>query len=105
MVSDYVGENQHIVQAVCTSNPCQCNEGKKRTKNPQKLHQAEYSSSSKRQRSDELYKWDPRPEECRGNVYVSPVARFVVQLQAAASSSDKLLMWETLLKVWYEDFE
>ena len=91
MLSDYVAENGYIVQDACTSNPCQWNKGKKRTKNPQKLHQPEYSSSSKRQRSDELYKRNPRPEEFRGNVDVSAVSRFVVQLQAASSSTDKII--------------
>ena len=105
MLSDYVAENGYIVQDACTSNPCQWNKGKKRTKNPQKLHQAEYSSSSKRQRSDELYKWDPRPEECRDNIDVSTASRFVVQLQAASLSTDRLSMSETLSKVSYEDFE
>ena len=51
--------DRYIVQAACTSKPWQWNKGKKRTKNPQKLHQAEYSSFSKSQRSDELYKWEP----------------------------------------------
>ena len=105
ILSDYVADNGYIVQAACTSNSCQWNKGKKRTKNPQKLHQAEYSSYSKRQRPDELYKWDPRPEEFRGNVDVSAVSRFAVQLQAASSSTDRLSMWENLLKVSYEDFE
>ena len=76
MLSDYVAEHRYIVQAVCTSNLCQWNKGEKRTKKTQKLHQAEYNSSSKRKRSDELYKWDPRPEEVR--VDVSVVSRFVV---------------------------
>ena len=105
MLSNYVAEHGHIVQAACTSYPCQWNKGKKRTKNPQKLHLAEYGSSSKRQKSDELYKWDPRPEEFRGNIDVSVVSRFVVQLQAASSSTDRLSMWETLLKVSDGDFE
>ena len=71
----------------------------------QKLHQAEYNSSSKRQRPDELYKWDPRPKKVRVNIDVSSVLRFVVQFQAALSSTDRLSMWETLLKGSYEDFE
>ena len=53
--------------------------GKKRAKNSLKLRQAEYNNSSKRQRSVELYKWDPRPEEFRGNVDDIAVSRFVVQ--------------------------
>ena len=105
MLSDYVAENGYIVEAACTSKPCQWNKGRRRTKNPQKLHQTEYSSSSKRQRSDGLYKWDPRPEEFWGRVDVSAVSRFLVQLQAASSSTDRLSLWETLLKVSYEDFE
>ena len=78
---------------------------KEKKKNPQKLHHTEYDSSSKRHKSDELFKWDLRPEEFRGNVDVSTVSRFVVQFQAASSSTDRLSMWETLLKVSYEDFE
>ena len=78
MLSDYVAEHGYIVQAACATNPCQWNKGKKRAKNPGKLHQAEYNSSSKSQRSDELYKWNPRPEEFRGNVDVSAVSRFAV---------------------------
>ena len=92
MLSDYVAEHGYIVQAACTSNPCQWNKGKKRTKNPQNLYPAEYNSSSKKQKSDELYKWDPRPEEFRGNVDVSAVSRFAVELQAAPSSTDRLSM-------------
>ena len=41
------------------------------------------------QKSDDLYKWYPKPEEFRGNVNVSAVLRFVVQLQAASSSTDR----------------
>ena len=53
--------------------------GKKRAKNSLKLRQAEYNNSNKRQRSDELCKWDPRPEEFRVNVDVIAVSRFLVQ--------------------------
>ena len=64
--------------------------GKKRAKNSLKLRQAEYNNSNKRQRSDELCKWDPRPEEFRGNVDVIAVSRFLVQW--ASSSTDRLSM-------------
>ena len=105
MLSGYVTEHGYITQAACTCNPCHWNKGKEKANNPQKLHQAEYNSSSERQRSDELYKWDPRPEEFRGNVDVSAVSRCAVQLLAAASSTNRSTMWETLLKVSYEHFE
>ena len=92
MLSDYITEHGYIIQAACKSKPCQWNKGKKIAKHPQKPHQAEYISSSKGQRSDELYKWYPRTEEFRGNVDVNAVSRFVVQLQAASSSTDRLPM-------------
>ena len=44
------------------------------------------------------------PQTRRGNVDVSAVSRFVVQLQASSSSTDRLSIWETLLKVSYKDF-
>ena len=109
MLSDYVAKHGHIVQATWTSNLCSGMKGRKEPKicsfSRQKLHQAEYNSSSKWQRPDELYKWDARPKKVRVNVDVSSVLRFVVQFQAASSSTDRLSMWETLLKGSYEDFE
>ena len=44
--------------------PCTWNRGKKHEKKPQRLHEAEYSST-KRKPPSELYICDPRPENLR----------------------------------------
>ena len=53
MLGDNVAEHGYIVQPAYTSNPCQWNKGKKKTKQ-KKIHQAEYNSSRQRPRSENL---------------------------------------------------
>ena len=61
MLSDSVATYGSVVDAPSTSQPCTWNKGKKRTKNPQKVHLATYSSS-KRKRPSCMHTWDPRPK-------------------------------------------
>jgi hypothetical protein len=102
-LSDYVTEHGFIVKNVCTSEPCQWNKGKKRTKNPTALHQTIYSTN-KRWKPDKMYNWDPRPLEYQ-NVNCESVTHFVTDLQLISSqNSQNQSMWETLLQIKYDDF-
>ena len=82
-----------------TSQPCTWNRGKKSEKNPQRLHEAEYSSR-KHEPPSELYMWDPRPENLRC-VMDGDIKNLVVDLQADNNPS----MWGTLLSITYDDFK
>ena len=68
-------------------------------KKPQRLHEAEYSSS-KRKPPSELYMWDPRPENLRC-VKDDDIKNLVVDLQADNNPS----MWVTLLSITYDDLK
>ena len=99
-LSDISSENNIIIQP-STSKSQTWGKGKKREKEPKKLHEAEYSSrSSKRKPPSELYNFDPRPEKMR-NVSSQSVRNFVVSMQ----SDPKLSMWESLLPIRYENFK
>ena len=68
-------------------------------KTPQRLHEAEYSSS-KRKPPSELYMWDPRPDNLRcAKDY--DIKNLVVDLQTDNNPS----MWVTLLSITYDDFK
>ena len=54
MLGDNVAEHGYIVQPAYTSNPCQWNMGRKKQNKTKKVHQAEYNSSHKRPRSENL---------------------------------------------------
>ena len=95
MLDDYVKTNGHIVNEPSTSQPCVCNKGKKRKKNPKALHEAAYNSllSNKRKK---LYHWDPRPLEYR-KTCKSLISGLVTDLQVDTANSGKdISMWETL---------
>ena len=103
MLSDFVTENGGMVHELSTSLPCTWNKGKKRKKNPNPLHMVTYKSS-KRKNPSKLYNWDPRPKEYQKKVDIDQVSNFVKHLQSI-SQCRGLSMWETVLKITYEDFE
>ena len=80
-----------------TSQPYTWNRGKKREKKPQRLHEAEYSSS-KRKPPSELYMWDPRPENLRC-VKDDDTKNLALVLQTDNNAS----MWVTLLSITYDE--
>ena len=99
-LSDYASNDELVIQP-STSKPCPWNKGKKREKIPTKLHQVDYKSrSSKRKPLSELYNFDPRPEDKRAASDVR-IKDFVVRLQSDAKQS----MWETILKIKYENWK
>ena len=97
-LSDDVLQGDAVVKP-STSQPCTWNKGKKRKKNPKPLHAAEYSSS-KRKPPSEVYNWDPRPENQR-SVDAADFRTFITSLQ----SNTEPTMWQSLLKIPYDDFQ
>ena len=96
-LSDRASENTFVLNA-CTSEPCPWDKGQKRAKQPEKLHEAKYSSS-KRKPPDTLYNFDPRPAKMR-TVSNESVRNFTIALQNDKNPS----MWESLLPLRYENF-
>ena len=104
MLSKYILENDHVVEKASTSLPCSRNKRKKRNKTPRKLDESIYESS-KRKHTDDLYHWDPRPSEYKRQFSENleqHTSLFVRKLQTI--NKDKLSMWETLMKVTYDNF-
>ena len=93
-----------MVNEPSTSLPCTWNLRKKRKKNPMPLYKASYSGSKNDQSdSSRLYSWDPRPESDR-KMDTEGTNRFISTMQLVSRDSEPS-MWETLLKIEYDDFE
>ena len=87
-LSDKASSNELLIQP-STSKECLWNKGKKREKDPGKLHEAQYASS-KRRPPAELYNYDPRPENQR-TVFEETRRNFITELQTDEQPS----MWES----------
>lgn len=98
---DYIQKNGHVLKNACTSLPCVWNKGKKRDKNPQKLHKALYSTLKRN--PTKLYDFDPRLPQHRG-INVEDTNAFLVSSQGEFREGAPS-MWETLLEVNYDDFK
>ena len=85
--------------------PCSWNKGKKLEKTPKQLHNIEYKSS-KHQKPDDLYYWDPRPKEFQIKNNVEQVNSFICNLQRINNENggNKLSLWQALFKITYKDF-
>ena len=101
---DYVKASGHQVTIPSTSKPCVWNRGKKRAKDPQPLHKAQYKS--RKLNDGRVYDWDPRPKEHRGEVTKQQINSFVIDLQSVcAATNEQESMWETSLRIFYEDYK
>ncbi|XP_025111588.1 uncharacterized protein LOC112574606 [Pomacea canaliculata] len=100
---DHVEKHGHRVTTPSTSQPCVWNRGKKRSKNPKPLHEAEYKS--KKFADGRVYKWDPRPKEHRGSLTNRQINDFIIDLQNISASTQEESMWETSLRILYEDYD
>ncbi|XP_066935617.1 uncharacterized protein [Clytia hemisphaerica] len=99
-LSDSASNHELVIQP-STSKPKTWGKGKKRQKNPTKLHEVDYkSSSSKRKPLSDLYNFDPRPVDKR-EVSDVRVNNFVIKLQ----SDTKQSMWESIFKIKYENWK
>ena len=104
-ILDYVKANGYMVNEPSTSLPCTWKLGKKRKKNPMPLHKASYSGSKNDQSdSSRFYSWDPRPESDR-KMDTERTNRFISTTMQLVSRDSEPSMWETLLKIEYDDFE
>ena len=104
MLSNYILENGHVVEKTSTSLTCFWNKAKKQNKTPRKLHESMYESG-KQKHPDDLHHWDPRSSEHRRQFNENleqQTSLFVRELQTI--NTDKRSLWETLIKVTYEDF-
>lgn len=101
---DYTGKHGHCVTEESTSKPYVWNRGKKREKNPNTVHETNYKS---RKLSDgRVYHRDPRPKEHRGEVTSQEINNFIIDLQSASVAiNEGESMWETSLRISYEDYE
>ena len=76
---------------------------KEERKKNKSLHEAQYKS---RKLSDSrVYNWDPRPQENRASISNKQINRFVVDLQSASCANQgQKSMWETSLRISYDDY-
>lgn len=100
---EHIDKNGHRVTTPSTSKPCVWNRGKKRAKNPKPLHKTQYKS--KRLADGRVYNWDPRPKEHRGSLTNRQINDFIIDLQTISASTQEESMWETSLRIFYEDYE
>lgn len=98
---DYIEKHGCLIENACTSLPCVWNKGKKRDKNPQKLHEAVYSGLKRK--PSKMYEFDPRLPQNRG-INIADTNAFLVSLQEDSQGGTPS-MWETLLELKYRDFE
>ena len=98
-VVDYAKKHGPTVNVPSTSLPCSWNQGKKRKKNPKPGHEAKYDSAKRD--PGKLYDWDPRPLKYR-SANKELTNNFVLKLQEI--NKGQPYMWETLLRVQYDDF-
>lgn len=103
-VLDHAEKHGHAASAVCTSQPCSWNKGKKRDKNPQKLSDADYPSKRKK-REENLIDFDPRPETHRKvtPVHINGLLQNLQKISAKNRNGD-ISMWETQLQMTYDDY-
>lgn len=97
-LSDKASSNELLIQP-STSKECPWDKGKKREKDPGKLHEAVHPSS-KRRPPCELYYFDPRPENQR-TVPEEARRNFIIELQTDEQPS----MWESVLYIKYGDWK
>ena len=101
---DYTDKHRHCVTEQSTSKPCAWNRGKKRAKNLHTVHETNYKP--KKLRDGRVYHWDPRPKEHREEVTSQEINKFIIDLQSASVAiNEGESMWETSLKISYEDYE
>ena len=80
ILSNYIDESDYIVDKPSTPMPCSWNKDKKQEETPKQLHNIEYKSS-KQQKPDDLYYWDPRPKEFPIKNNVEQVNSFICNCQ------------------------
>ena len=98
MLSNYILENGHV-EKTSTSLSCSWNKGKKPNKTPRKLHESMYESSKQK------HPGDSRPSEYRRPFSENLEQHtFLFARKLQTINKNKLSMWETLIKVTYEDF-
>lgn len=101
---DYTDKHGHRVTEQSTSKACVWNRGKKRAKNPNAVHETNYKS--RKVMDGRVYNWDPRPKELRREVTSQEINKFIIDLQSASVAiNEGESMWETSLRISYEDYE
>ena len=98
----FLDTNDHKVSALpSTSQPCQWNRGKKRKKNPGKVHN---SACWPKESQSKLHDWDPRPINCRVDICDKSINSFITSLQGYSCKTGELSMWESTLQLKYKDY-
>ena len=101
---EFTNTQGHKVVIPSTSKACVWNRGKKRSKDPNPIHQTSYSS--KKQNPGRIYEWDPRPKYLQKETICSKeLNNFIKDLQKISSNTNEESMWETSLQITYEDYE
>ena len=100
-LDDHIKENGYTATVTCTEEPCVWNQGRKRDKNPQPIHQAAYKSVTREMST--MYNFDPRPTRFRG-IDMERSNQFVRELESYSSKTGEKPMWLTLFQVTYADF-
>ena len=101
LLVDHVQKHGSNVSTPCTSKECTWNKGKKRKKIPKRISQVDYPNNKKKAKLN-VIDFDPRPLDCR-TVSKYHINRFVVSLQSI--QDPELSMWETQLKIVYQDYK
>ena len=101
-ILDHVTKHGALISKPCTSKECSWNKGKKRNKDPRRLSGAKYPSKRK-ESSMPVIDFDPRPVQYR-QVTSAQINRFVINLQSLSQNSEPS-MWETQLKITYENYD
>lgn len=88
-----------------TSQPQTWNVGRKKKKNPQALHKADYTSY-KRRKISAAYDFDPRPQSLRQPPSKQMLNNYIKNLQSEANRNQngELCMIASILKVHYDDY-
>lgn len=101
-ILDHLTKHGALISKPCTSKECSWNKGKKRNKDPRRLSGAKYPSKRK-ESSMPVIDFDPRPVQYR-QVTSAQINRFVINLQSLSQNSEPS-MWETQLKITYENYD
>ena len=101
-ILDHVIKHGALISKPCTSKECSWNKGKKRNKDPRRLSGAKYPSKQK-ESSMPVIDFDPRPVQYR-QVTSAQINCFVINLQSLSQNSEPS-MWETQLKITYENYD